>query len=91
MSLDKLKKENLKMGKKGFINKLVTNYSNGIKDMTVLDLIKDHLELYPKFQSKKLLNKVRKMNKKNAQKEFVKYYKNNLKKQSLKVLVEENT
>lgn len=90
-SLEKEKKENYEMGKKQFIKKLTSRYADGIKKMDVIDLIKDHLELYPQFQSRKLLNKVRKLTNKEAREEFVKYYKNNLKKQKFKRLVEENT
>ena len=91
MTLEEAKKENYALGKKALIEKLVKRYTDGIKKMTVLDLIKDHFELYPEFQSKRLLNKVRKVEKKEAQHLFIKHYQNELKRKTLTELVEENT
>jgi len=90
-SLSEAKKENMLMGKEKFIEKLVKNYKKSIKDMSVIELIEDHLGFYPQYRSKKLLNKIRKLNKKEAQREYVLFYKNDLLKKDLNQLVEENT
>lgn len=90
-TLMEAKKENMSLGKDKFIDKLVKNYKKSIKDMSVMDLIEDHLGFYPQYRSMKLLNKIRKLNKKEAQKACVLFYKKGLLKKNLEQLVDENT
>ena len=90
MSLEKERKRVTKLGKKKFIKELTSNYKSYVKTLSVLEIIKDHLEYYPEFQDLKMLNKLRKLNTREARKLYVDFYENNLKKQSFKTLISEN-
>ena len=89
-SLEKERQRVKKLGKEKFIKELTSNYKKFVNKLSVLDIIKDHLEYYPKYQDLKMLNKLRKMKTKEARDFYVKFYKNNLKKQSFKTLIQEN-
>lgn len=91
-TLEEVRKENLKMGKRSFIKKLVSSYRDSIKGMSVLDIIEDHMELYPQYRSRKLLKKIiNAKSKKEAQNIYINNYRKSLEKEKFKDLVESYT
>lgn len=79
----------LRIGKDQFVKELVSRFEKDIKKLSVLEIIKDHMELYPAYRNLSLMNKIRKMNVREARKTYVESYKKSLLKKNIITLIEE--
>ncbi len=89
-NLELKRQEAMQMGKEEFIKLLMKDFKKYTNKMTTLDILKEHLELYPKYQNVKFLNKVRKLNNSKARKAYIELYLKELKSKKLEQLVKEN-
>lgn len=79
-----------KLGREKFIKELVHCYSKDINKLSVIEIIKDHLEYNKECQDLKMLNKIRKMNTKDARKLYIDFYYKGLNKKTFEELMAEN-
>lgn len=90
LNLEQEKKRVLEKGRENFIKELILRYSKFVNKLSVIGIIKDHLELKEEYQDIKLLNKIRKMDVKKARLTYIKKYEREIKKKSFKKLLKEN-
>lgn len=88
--LEQEKQRILDKGKEEFIKELVLRYSKFVNQLSVIDIIKDHLELKDEYQDLHMLNRIRKMDTRKARIAYIKKYERELRKQNFKNLIKEN-